>query len=127
MKSATMLLIGSLVLITSCGTSPEKTTTTAPSSTPSTPGADEGRLQQPMAVPADNPITPEKVELGKQLFFDKRLSKTGNMSCETCHMPEKGWADGKALYFASDRAGGFGKADLYVATRLRTGRLGAER
>jgi len=37
------------------------------------------------------------------------------------------WADGKALYFASDRAGGFGKADLYVATRLRTGRLGAER
>jgi cytochrome c peroxidase len=50
-----------------------------------------------MAVPADNPMTPEKIALGKQLFFDTRLSKTGKMSCETCHLPEKGWADGKAL------------------------------
>ena len=98
MKSATMLLLASLVWITSCGTNPEKTTS-APSTAPSPPPAapDQGGLQQPMTVPTDNPITPEKVELGKQLFFDKRLSKTGNMSCETCHMPEKGWADGKAL------------------------------
>jgi cytochrome c peroxidase len=51
----------------------------------------------PMEIPADNPMTPEKAGLGKQLFFDKRLSKTGNMSCETCHLPEKGWADGNAL------------------------------
>ena len=50
-----------------------------------------------MNVPADNPITPEKVALGKQLFFDKRLSKTGMMSCETCHLPEMGWTDGKVL------------------------------
>jgi cytochrome c peroxidase len=48
-------------------------------------------------VPAENPITPEKVELGKKLFFDTRLSKDGKMSCETCHLPDKGWADGKAL------------------------------
>jgi cytochrome c peroxidase len=51
----------------------------------------------PMAVPADNPMTPEKAGLGKQLFFDKRLSRTGEMSCETCHLPEMGWTDGKAL------------------------------
>jgi cytochrome c peroxidase len=50
-----------------------------------------------MAVPADNPMTPEKVELGKKLFFDTRLSKTGTMSCETCHLPDKGWTDGKTL------------------------------
>jgi cytochrome c peroxidase len=50
-----------------------------------------------MAVPGDNPITPEKVELGKKLFCDTRLSKTGKMSCETCHHPDKGWADGNAL------------------------------
>jgi cytochrome c peroxidase len=50
-----------------------------------------------MAVPANNPITPEKAELGKKLFFDTRLSKTGKMSCETCHLPEMGWTDGKAL------------------------------
>ncbi len=50
-----------------------------------------------MDVPTDNPMTPEKAGLGKQLFFDKRLSKTGNMSCETCHLPEKGWTDGTPL------------------------------
>jgi len=98
MKSATILLLALLVLLTSCGSNPEPKTTTAPSTPPAPAAApDQGGLQQPMAVPPDNPITPEKVELGKQLFFDKRLSKTGNMACETCHLPEMGWADGKAL------------------------------
>lgn len=32
-----------------------------------------------------NPVTPEKAELGKMLFHDARLSKMGNMSCNTCH------------------------------------------
>jgi cytochrome c peroxidase len=50
-----------------------------------------------MDVPADNPITPEMVALGKQLFFDNRLSKTGKMSCETCHHPDKGWTDGEVV------------------------------
>jgi cytochrome c peroxidase len=50
-----------------------------------------------MEVPADNPMTPEKIELGKMLFFDKRLGKDGKMSCETCHLPEKGWTDAKQL------------------------------
>lgn len=36
-------------------------------------------------VPADNPQTPEKIELGKQLFFDPRLSSTGTLSCNSCH------------------------------------------
>jgi len=50
-----------------------------------------------MDIPADNPITAEKVELGKQLFFDKRLSGNDQVSCETCHLPEIGWTDGKPL------------------------------
>src|SRR5690606_19076285 len=33
----------------------------------------------------DNPTTPEKVELGRMLFFDPRLSKSGTISCNTCH------------------------------------------
>jgi cytochrome c peroxidase len=33
----------------------------------------------------DNPITPEKVALGKALYFDKRMSKEGNISCNSCH------------------------------------------
>jgi cytochrome c peroxidase len=47
--------------------------------------------------PAQNPLTPEKAALGKQLFFDKRLSKDGSAACLSCHLPEKGWTDGKPL------------------------------
>ena len=56
-----------------------------------------------MAIPPDNPITPEKVELGKQLFFDTRLSTGGEFSCETCHLPEMGWTD--ALVLSTNAAG----------------------
>ena len=48
-----------------------------------------------MEVPLDNPLTPFKAALGEQLFFDKRLSAAGEVSCETCHLPEMGWTDGK--------------------------------
>lgn len=44
-------------------------------------------------VPADNPVTDAKVDLGKRLYFDKRLSRDGTVSCATCHAPEKGWTD----------------------------------
>jgi cytochrome c peroxidase len=50
-----------------------------------------------LPVPADNPQTKEKVALGKQLFWDTRLSRSGKMSCQTCHQPGKGWADGQKL------------------------------
>jgi cytochrome c peroxidase len=47
-----------------------------------------------MEIPADNPMTPEKVALGRQLFFDKRLSGDGSRSCYSCHVCEKGLTDG---------------------------------
>jgi cytochrome c peroxidase len=50
-----------------------------------------------MEIPPSNPLTVGKIGLGKQLFFDKRLSRNDDMSCETCHLPEMGWTDGKAL------------------------------
>ncbi|MBK8253054.1 MAG: c-type cytochrome [Polyangiaceae bacterium] len=56
-----------------------------------------------MKIPADNPMTPAKIMLGKQLFFDKRLSKDGSAACLTCHLPEKGWTDGEKL---SKKVGG---------------------
>ena len=49
-----------------------------------------------MPVPPGNPQTPDKAELGKLLFFDPRLSVNNQMSCSTCHLPEKGWSDGVA-------------------------------
>jgi len=47
----------------------------------------------PVPVPADNPITPAKVALGKMLYFDNRLSKDGTISCATCHDPEMAWTE----------------------------------
>lgn len=44
-------------------------------------------------VPSDNPVTDAKVELGKLLYFDKRLSGDGTVSCATCHDPARGWTD----------------------------------
>ncbi|HTF99820.1 MAG TPA: cytochrome c peroxidase [Nitrospirota bacterium] len=45
-------------------------------------------------VPASNPQTPGKIELGKKLFFDRRLSGDGTMSCASCHDPEQAFTDG---------------------------------
>ena len=42
----------------------------------------------------NDPITKEKVELGKKLFFDPRISKSGIISCNTCHNLGLGGADG---------------------------------
>lgn len=45
----------------------------------------------PMVHPEDNPPTLEKIELGRELFFDRRLSINGTMSCAMCHVPEQGF------------------------------------
>jgi cytochrome c peroxidase len=45
----------------------------------------------------DNPLTQAKVDLGKQLYFDKRLSRDDTVSCATCHDPAKGWSNGEAV------------------------------
>ena len=42
-------------------------------------------------IPRDNPVTRAKIELGRQLFFDKRLSGLGTFSCATCHQPEQSY------------------------------------
>src|SRR6267142_2588451 len=46
-------------------------------------------------IPSDNPLSPAKVELGRQLFFDPRLSADGSVSCATCHDPNKAFTDGR--------------------------------
>ncbi len=68
------------------------TPTTAPETpTPATPPtATTASPLGAVAVPADNPQTPEKVALGHQLFFDARLSVDGSRSCYSCHLNEDG-------------------------------------
>ncbi|MBA3313831.1 MAG: c-type cytochrome [Planctomycetaceae bacterium] len=46
--------------------------------------------------PEDNLSDPRKIALGKQLYFDPRLSADKTVSCATCHDPKHGWSDGRA-------------------------------
>ena len=61
-----------------------------------TPTKEDQRWLLPKAppAPAGNQPTPARVELGKTLFFDPRLSSDGNLSCAGCHSPLFGWSDG---------------------------------
>ena len=47
----------------------------------------------PAKIPKDNPITIEKIELGRKLFFDRRLSINDTISCAICHIPEQGFTN----------------------------------
>ena len=46
-------------------------------------------------LPRDNPLTVERVALGKELFFDKRISVNDRQSCADCHSPDKAFTDGR--------------------------------
>ena len=46
----------------------------------------------PIPNPENNPISPEKIELGRLLFFDRRLSHNNTFSCAMCHVPEQGFS-----------------------------------
>jgi cytochrome c peroxidase len=50
-----------------------------------------------MPVPEANPLTAAKVELGRKLFFDKRLSRDRTLACVSCHDPKLGFSDGRAV------------------------------
>ncbi|HEX4999129.1 MAG TPA: cytochrome c peroxidase [Terriglobia bacterium] len=94
MKLSGFLLLSAVILFAaSCG-NPE---TTREEPTPA-PQPDTPAMALPkMPEPENNPITPEKAALGAQLFFDTRLSKNGDMSCENCHFPSMAWTDGKTF------------------------------
>jgi cytochrome c peroxidase len=54
-------------------------------------------LSDDLQVPADNPLTREKVELGRFLYYDARLSVAGDVSCATCHHPDHSFGDGEPV------------------------------
>ncbi|QJX47886.1 cytochrome-c peroxidase [Hymenobacter taeanensis] len=51
-------------------------------------------LPQNVGVPASNPLTVEGVDLGRKLFYEPRLSRTGTQSCGSCHQQSKAFTDG---------------------------------
>src|SRR6516225_10240144 len=50
-----------------------------------------------LPAPEDNPLTSEKIELGRRLFFDRRLSRDGSVACASCHDPGRAYSDGRAV------------------------------
>lgn len=53
--------------------------------------------------PTNNPYTAAKAELGKKLFFERRLSGSGQISCASCHDPDLAFADGRTVAFGHER------------------------
>ncbi len=86
-------LILSVVLLSQCGKDPSECSSCPPSSigTPYDLQIPEG-FPQPF-IPADNPLTEEGVELGRFLFYDKKLSANHSMSCGSCHMQSAAFGD----------------------------------
>src|SRR5713226_7311421 len=56
-----------------------------------------GLEETAVVIPADNPLTNEKIELGRLLFFDKRLSQDNTIACASCHLAKFAFTDGKRV------------------------------
>ena len=85
------LLLALSILLLHCGGGGEEMAEPAAMAWPEIAG------YEMMVVPADNPMTAAKVDLGRQLYYDKRLSGDGNRSCYSCHLKENGLTDGRAM------------------------------
>jgi cytochrome c peroxidase len=93
------------MLIFGCERSAKKESSKQPSTAETDPLAQPKSLQQvgvpaqltQEAIPPDNPQTPEKISLGQKLFFERRLSADGTVSCGTCHDPQLAFTDRKPL------------------------------
>lgn len=89
-----LVLSASLGLLVACGGSGSTTIDTG--SPPETFTWNIPRNYPLPVVPADNPITEEKFQLGRHLFYDKRLSGNGTASCSSCHLQALAFTDGLA-------------------------------
>ncbi len=69
----------------------------------------------PPVVPADNPSSPEKVALGRKLFFDTRISTDGTVACASCHDPLHAFADGRGKATSAGVGGALGARNAPTA------------
>ncbi len=74
------------------------------------------RLVTRINVPISNPITKGRYELGRQLYFDPRVSLDGTVSCATCHNPDKGWTDSMPVSTGIDGQTGSRSAPTVINT-----------
>jgi cytochrome c peroxidase len=98
-----VIAAGTVVLLFGCERPARRESSKQPPTPETDPLAQPKSLQQVGApvemtrekIPADNPQTPEKISLGQKLFFDRRLSVDGTVSCSTCHDPALAFTDRK--------------------------------
>ena len=50
-----------------------------------------------MPIPEDNPLSPQRADLGRRLFFDPILSRNRQAACATCHDPNRAFTDGRRV------------------------------
>jgi len=93
-QALAMLATGLVLMCQGCVVEP------AALATPTEPESYRWRLPEGFPrppVPPDNPMTVAKVELGRHLFYDPRLSADGSLSCASCHQQDKAFSDGKKV------------------------------
>jgi cytochrome c peroxidase len=67
-------------------------------------------------LPRDNPLTFERVKLGREIFFDKQISRNGQQSCADCHAPSRAFTDGRKV--ARGAEGTFGERNSMALFNL---------
>ena len=92
-----LLIITLGVFLSACGSKSDEQPAPAPF-TFTTPD----HFGNSFTIPDDNPMTEAGIDLGRHLFFDKRLSRGNQVSCATCHQPSKAFTDGLAVSVGVD-------------------------
>jgi cytochrome c peroxidase len=76
-------------------------------------------------VPDDNPMSEDKVQLGRRLFYDRRLSRNGEQACASCHQQARAFTDGRPVAVGSTgehhRRNALGLANVAYASSLTWG------
>ncbi|GGG35023.1 cytochrome-c peroxidase [Hymenobacter glacieicola] len=91
-----LLTLATAGLLAACNSSEKEETGESAGITPPYALVLPSNLPQNVGIPADNPLTVEGVELGRKLFYEPRLSRTGTQSCGSCHQQRKAFTDGLA-------------------------------
>jgi cytochrome c peroxidase len=94
MRGATLLSLATLALATAPSALAEQ-------ASPAAWTWDLPNYVPPPRIPADNPMSEAKFQLGRRLFYDKRVSGNGTLACSSCHLQERAFTDGRVTAVGS--------------------------
>ena len=96
-KYSLLFCLSLLVGVTACKNDEEQNQPETPTPDPTPLTIEAPSYFGPMAIPENNPTTVEGAELGRMLFYEKKLSSDNTVSCGTCHMQQFAFTDGLAV------------------------------